>query len=106
MEFLQQRFSVQFEYKVFFTNGLFSPNNPTLGNFFEGARPGTKVLMVLDEGVVKCHPSLVSDIRQYFSALNGIVLAKEIVILPGGEQVKNDEKFFYSLVDAVNKHGI
>jgi 3-dehydroquinate synthase len=106
MEFLQQRFSVQFEYKVFFTNGLFSPHNPTLGNFFEGARSGTRVLMVLDDGVVKCHPSLVSDIRQYFAALNGIVLAEEIVILPGGEQVKNDEKFFYSLVDAVNKHGI
>lgn len=106
MEFLQQRFSVQFEYKVFFTTGLFSQHNPTLSNFFTGARPGTKVLIVLDEGVVKCHPSLVPDIRQYFAALHGIVLADEVVILPGGEQVKNDEKYFYSLVDAVNKHGI
>lgn len=109
MEFLQQHFSVQFDYRVFFTTDVFAASNDGLRNFFTGvARAGstTKVLMVLDSGVVNCHPKLIDNIRSYFKGVAGVTLAEQMVILPGGEQVKNDEKYFYSIVDAVNNSGI
>jgi 3-dehydroquinate synthase len=109
MDFLQQRFSVQFEYKVYFTSRLFAPDNDGLNKFFKtvtSERVLTKVLFVIDEGVLQHHPTLKREIQQCFQRIENVKLADDFVILPGGESVKNDESYFYKLVGAVNKHGI
>ncbi len=108
MEFLQQRFQVQFEYKVFFTTGLFKQGNDVFSSYLKtaGAHRGQKMLIVLDQGVADHHPQLEHDIRAYFSALEGPRLVDEILMLPGGEQVKNDEQYFYRIVEAVERYGI
>lgn len=109
MDFLQQRFTVQFEYKVYFTSRLFAPDNDGLSRFFKSiTNEGvlTKVLFVIDEGVLRHHTSLKEEIQNCFQNIENIKLVEEFVILPGGERVKNDEQHFYSLVDAVNRHGI
>ncbi len=109
MDFLLQSFQVKFEYKVFFTEHLFSLTNALLIRFFteeKRAETPPKVLFVLDENVVKGHPALVDDIQRYFDHHKGVNLVGEMIILPGGESVKNDERFFYQLQDAVNKHKI
>ncbi len=109
MEFLQQSFSVKFEYKVFFTNHLFSRNNAGFSDFLkENKSAGTvqKMLVVIDEGVHQAHPALVSDIRNYFEKTPEVYLVPEVLVVPGGELAKNDETLLYRIIDAVNKHGI
>lgn len=108
MDFLQQSFSVRFDYKVFFTTHLFSPGNPALGKFIEGERKldsPPKIFFVLDENVVAHHPGLITDIRSYFKHFPSLHLVEEMIV-PGGEQAKNDEQLFHNIVAAVNTRKI
>jgi 3-dehydroquinate synthase len=109
MEFLQQSFSVKFEYKVYFTTNLFERSNDTLSSFLkERMEEGStqKVLFVLDQGVNEAHPRLRENIHTYFETVDHIHLIPEILLVPGGEEAKNDEALLYQVVDAVNAHGI
>ncbi|MCD9018859.1 3-dehydroquinate synthase [Parachryseolinea silvisoli] len=109
MEFLQQTFSVRFDYKVFFTTHLFSTENPGFREFLTVEKRSEippKVLFVLDDQVVSHHPRLLDDIKAYFKTVAGVQLVEDVVIIPGGEAAKNDEKLFYKIVDAVNDYKI
>ena len=109
MDFLQQSFSVRFDYKVFFTTHLFSRDNPALREFLESQKkPHTlpKVFFVLDHQVVAHHPDLINQIRSYFKELSSFNLVGDMLVLPGGEAAKNDEQLFYKIVTAVNTHKI
>src|SRR6476661_1507391 len=109
MEFLQQSFSVKFNYKVFFTSSLFDTSNTLFidnlnDNIAEGSKK--KIFFVVDSGVADAHPSLVQDIKKYFSVHRGIHLIENILITPGGERSKNDERYFNEIIDAINNYGI
>jgi 3-dehydroquinate synthase len=109
MDFLQQSFSVRFDYKVFFTHHLFSQENPLLRDFFVTERKSEstpKIFFVLDEQVAAYHPDLISLIKSYFKGLSSLQLIDDILITSGGEAAKNDEKLFYQVVAAVNKYKI
>lgn len=109
MDFLQQSFSVRFDYKVFFTTHLFSPENPLLQEFLRIEKKSDtppKIFLVLDEGVVANHPDLVKKIKFYFNEFKSLHLVEEMMVVPGGEVAKNDEQLFRNLVSAVNKHKI
>lgn len=108
MEYLQQTFSVRFEYKVFFTEHLFAAANPLFRNFLQSQQTDVtkKLLFVIDEGVAACHPDLQAQINAYFREEKAFILAEEILVLQGGEQAKNNEALFYRIVDAVNAYGI
>ncbi|WP_416865559.1 MAG: 3-dehydroquinate synthase [Imperialibacter sp.] len=109
MEFLQQSFSVKFDYKVYFTTNLFDRSNDTLSSFLkERMEEGTiqKVLFVLDQGVDEAHPGLKQGIRDYFETVDNIHLIPETLVVSGGEEAKNDESLLYQVIDAVNAHGI
>ena len=108
MDYLQQTFSVRFEYKVFFTEHLFNSTNRAFKDFLNSQRTDTikKILFVIDEGVSVNHPLLENDIREYFSDLDGFILIDKFLVIEGGEHAKNSEMLFYSLVDAVDEYGI
>ncbi len=108
MDYLQQKFSVSFEYKVFFSEHLFKSGNPAFRQFLESQQTDTKkkILFVVDSGVVEHHPHLTEQIGHYFDSINGIQLVPEIIIIPGGEGAKNNEQLFYKLVNAVDQYGI
>jgi 3-dehydroquinate synthase len=109
MEFLQQSFSVKFDYKVYFTTNLFDRSNDTLSSFLkERMEEGTiqKVLFVLDQGVDEAHPGLKQGIQDYFETVDNTHLIPDILVVPGGEEAKNDESLLYQVIDAVNAHGI
>lgn len=109
MDFLQQSFSVRFDYKVFFTNHLFSQKNMLLGEFFENEKRSEtrpKIFFVLDEHVAKHHPDLIGKIRSYFKGFPSLQLVEDVMIVPGGENAKNDERLFHQIVAAVNTHKI
>lgn len=109
MEFLRQVFDIRFEYKVFFTTGLFDRKNDAFRSFLrEGRNSGVirKILFVLDNGLVQHHPNLVQEIKTYLTGEPDISVIEEMIILPGGEGAKNDEAHFEKIIAAVHHHGI
>jgi 3-dehydroquinate synthase len=109
MEHLHQSFTVKYEYNVFFTSALFAVENTLLNDFLAASgTTGTtkKILFVIDEGVVNVTPGIIDRIKNYFAKYNAIQLIQDILIIPGGETVKNDPRYFEQVVQAVNTYGI
>jgi 3-dehydroquinate synthase len=130
MDPLVQRFTVQFEYKVYFTTGLFSVSNPLFAAFLEGKKvPETeqKILFVIDRGVADSHPRLIGDIGAYFSGgadrsgagdagvglpaaggagRSGAGSVSGILLVPGGEDAKNDPAQLELLLESIDRLGI
>lgn len=108
MNYLEQSFSVKFEYKIFFTSSLFDTDNTTLGDFFKGKASEAlrKIFFVVDQGVADTHSNLLADIKAYFSQHTDVQLIPDILTIPGGEACKNDVQLFDQLVEAVNIYGI
>lgn len=109
MDYLQQSFSVRFEYRVYFTPALFDVSNTVFDNFIKQQLvEGTtrKILFVIDQHVVDYHPQLLQQIHDYFKRYRSAELIKEMILLPGGEVAKNDATHFNKIVNAVNTHGI
>ena len=105
MDAIQQSFNVRYEYKVHFTEHLFAKHNGTFKNFLEseGTTSQKKLLFVIDSGFLDHHPSLPENISTYFT---GVVELLEPIILPGGEDAKNDESNVQKIVNAVNENAI
>jgi len=107
--YIQQSFQVNYAYRVFFTHHIFSPDNNTLSAYLqEQGSPyyQKRLLVVADEGVWQQHPYLQLQAGAYLQNIPGFELAPEIIIIPGGEAVKNDEALFFRLVDAIDKYAI
>jgi len=86
-----QRFSVDFEYPVYFTRNIFSTDNPLLYKAIDRLSESRihRAMVCIDSGVVETHPSIQLDIKEYFHARpETLELAGEPMVLPGGEKVK------------------
>ena len=109
MECIQQTFSVDYSFKVFFTRYLFNPANAEFRNYLVSqTTPGLtkKLLFIVDDGVAKAHPALATEITAYLQQIEGFKIAGEIEIVPGGESCKNDQELFYRLIDLVDTQAI
>ncbi|HTN06794.1 3-dehydroquinate synthase [Agriterribacter sp.] len=108
MDHIEQTFSVRFAYKVFFTNHLFSPDNSLFHDFLKETVTGVpkKLFFVIDAGVIAHHPGLQEQVRNYFARIPGYTLVQNMMVIAGGEQVKNTEAAFYEIVRAVDAYGI
>jgi 3-dehydroquinate synthase len=109
MNYIEQSFSVRFEYKVFFTSNLFHSSNNLLSNFFKKlaeADSVQKIIFVIDEAVAANHPQLLTQINTYFEKHDSVQLINDILVIPGGETAKNDNQYFDYIVEAVNYHGL
>ncbi|MEO6290014.1 MAG: 3-dehydroquinate synthase, partial [Ginsengibacter sp.] len=104
MDYIAQKFSVAFDYKVFFTTALFDLSNTMLEDFFKekNTTPAQKIFFVIDSNVANTHPTLVGEIKNYFKKYPRITLIEEILITPGGEVAKNDASLFDNIVEAIN----
>lgn len=109
MEFLQQSFSVRFEYKTFFTSDLFELSNTVLNDFIAANSTSAsikKILFVVDQDVLKAKPELADKIHRYFATYTAAQLIPEIVAMPGGEIIKNDESYFSKVLEIINHYNI
>ncbi|WP_419698586.1 3-dehydroquinate synthase [Mucilaginibacter sp. NFX135] len=109
MDTLHQSFTVKFSYDAFFTSALFDVTNKLINDFLIGANPSVsvkKILFVIDDGVANTHPALVGQIKDYFIQHNQTQLIQDILIIPGGETVKNDTRYLDQVLEAINTHGI
>lgn len=88
-----QRFSVAFDYPVYFTRRVFQPDNPVLAELLcrREAQRCHRLAVVLDAGVAAAHPELPQRIAAYAAARpEQLQLAGAPLVLPGGEPCKND----------------
>lgn len=103
---IEQTFSVPFQYKVHFTENIFDKGNPLLAKMLNRGKK-VKAFFVLDEGVAKAHPHLVEDIVEYSKAFSDdFKLSAEPLLVPGGEQSKNEETSFRAILEATSTYGI
>ncbi|PRY09692.1 3-dehydroquinate synthase [Pontibacter ummariensis] len=109
MRTIEQSFTVQFRYGVYFTAGLFKADNTLLTEVLQqdkGSGP-RKVFFVLDSGVAEAHPNLVQDIELYTAQhKEHVKLLAPPLTITGGEEVKNSTPLLMDLLSAVNEHGI
>ncbi|AFZ66809.1 3-dehydroquinate synthase [Deinococcus peraridilitoris] len=102
---IQQVVEVTFRYPVEFTEHLFQLDNPVFRHAVAPGSSAKKVLVVVDDGVTKAHPSLVSDV-QHYCATHQLNLVAPPLVLPGGERAKQDSAHVVTVQDAINTHGI
>ena len=92
MHEVKQNIQVNFQYSVLFTANAFAVSNTLLADVFSNQvekNKQSRVLVVIDENVVKTNNDLSRQIKSYALAHN-IDLVREPIIVPGGEQVKKD----------------
>ncbi|MFA6947055.1 MAG: 3-dehydroquinate synthase, partial [Pedobacter sp.] len=109
MEYLQQSFTVKFEYNVYFTSGLFNQANPLFNDYLKERESGNitrKILFIIDQGVIEAGNDIVKALKEYFEVHDAVQLVPEILLVPGGEIVKNDTRYFDRILEAVNRYRI
>ena len=110
MQPLKQSFQVSYSYSIFFTQDLFHLANDTLGAFFRSFGDASfqrKALCVIDSGFAAHYPHVTQDILTYFATLEeSVKLVPSILLLPGGEEAKNDPALFDQIVEAIDQYGI
>ncbi|WP_337040685.1 3-dehydroquinate synthase [Emticicia sp. 17c] len=109
MSVIQQSFQVPYSFNIIFTQSLFSPENKDFISFLSNYGDTSfqkKILFLVDSGVAEKHKALTENINAYFKGQNQLILADEIIILPGGELVKNDPQYLEKALLAINKYGI
>jgi 3-dehydroquinate synthase len=95
---IHQRISVEWNFPVCFTRGLFRSGNPALVDSLDrlGEKRVHRAMVFVDANVASKHATLFADIQEYFRAhADRLSLAITPLIVQGGEAVKND----FSLVD-------
>lgn len=99
---IQQDFTVRYNYEIVFTQHLFRPENPLFQEVTSTERK-TKVAFVIDAGVVAHHQGLINEIESYLQATPNLTLATAPLVVPGGEQVKNDTRFYDQTLTMINE---
>lgn len=105
---MKQEFQVRFSYPVHFTDGVFKAENLLLRNLIDSEVVQTsKVLIVLDKGLVHANPALTEEVRSYFRFHKDVIMAEPVILeMQGGEDAKNDIDLLFKLITAVHDYGI
>jgi len=106
---LEQKFTIEYQYNVYFTKGLFTLGNNLFKSYLANhSNPGfkQKMLFVIDEGFMEKQPELADQIHNYFMESEDFILASEPLVIPGGEICKNDPNCLDSIIQAVDQYGI
>lgn len=103
---IEQTFVVPFHYKVCFSENIFNKENKLLARLLNNGKK-SKAFFVVDEGVVEGHPELLTQIREYAAAFeDDFLLCAPPLVVPGGEQAKNEPLYFRQILDATSTYGI
>jgi 3-dehydroquinate synthase len=105
MDVLEYDIRLSFRFPVFFTRRVFDPSNTVLLRAAPSAvapKPA-RILFIVDAGVAEAHPDLIASISQYCSAHAGALeMTGPALIVPGGEQVKNDPSATTAMLEAIS----
>ncbi|MCV9928579.1 3-dehydroquinate synthase [Flavobacterium sp. LS1R49] len=105
---LQQNFQVSFNYDIIFSRSIFDVTNSSLIDVIK-KEPGfqqPKIAIVIDSGVVDCTNQLISKIINYFNQYQFEVTEANLIIIQGGEEVKNDPDYIEAVLQLINNNKI
>jgi 3-dehydroquinate synthase len=105
MDVIRQKVRVDFEYPVFFTRGVLTPSNLLLRDVVARSADQTPsdLVVVVDRGVVDHQPQLAEHIAEYAQRHRTVLhLAAPVLVVPGGEAVKNDPRYVDQIHHAIN----
>jgi 3-dehydroquinate synthase len=105
---LQQNFQVAFNYDIIFSRSLFDVTNSSLIDVIT-KEPGfqqPKIAIVLDDGVVHVTNHLLTSIIQYFNHFQFEITAANMLVIQGGEAVKNDPDYVEEVLQFVHNNKI
>lgn len=103
-----QSFNVPYQYKLHFTENVFKPENTLFRDLILDYNPkgNVKVLFVIDSGVLEAHSDLSDQIMDYCRKYGTAIHGTEQIIVPGGEQCKNDYGNIERILQAINDNRI
>jgi len=105
---IHQQFQVIFNYDIIFSSAIFAPSNASVINVIhkEPSLQPPKIAIVIDEGVVKYSPALARSIAAYFKQYDYHDITRNILVLPGGEKIKNDPAYVDRVLALINNQKI
>ena len=105
---ISQSFSVSYNYKLHFTNGVFKLTNPLFLDIIkEYQKDGqVKIIVVIDSKVVETNKNLLNEIKQYASTYKNHISLKKIITVTGGEASKNDSTNVERIWEAISEESI
>ena len=109
MDVIRQKVRVDFEYPVYFSSGVLTPSNLLLRDVVARSADQTPsdLVVVVDQGVVDHHPALLENIAEYGQRHRTVLrIAGPVVVVPGGETVKNEQRHVDAIHRAINEAGL
>lgn len=98
---IQQHFQVSYQYPVIFSRNIFNPENEEL---IEILRHGSaKAVLVIETAIRECHSGILREINNYFK-VHG--LHCEVLVIPGGEAIKNEPAYIEEVLTFIHEHRI
>lgn len=107
---IRQSVTVQFDYAVHFTEGLFDLNNSLFAEVLTPDRPQQQIksvnlIVVIDGGLNQHQPQLVSQIVAYCDRYQ-LCLKSPPLVLSGGEAMKNDTTLVTQIQQLISDRGL
>lgn len=101
-------FKVTYTYGLHFSVNIFKLENTLFKDIVASARKNEpiKLLFVVDDGVLKSHPHLEESIIEYCHSYKDQLEITQLISLPGGEKVKNDESYLNLILHAIEHQKI
>lgn len=104
-----QKLVVSYDYPVYFSTDIFSPDNPDLLEAICRKEPlrRHRLLLVVERAVAEARPSLLADIDRYVERYSErLELVTEPLVMEGGEAAKNDPALPADLQARLNALGM
>jgi 3-dehydroquinate synthase len=100
-----------YEHRVFFTRSVFDPGNPVLRDLIaegrEDGRAPVKILMVVDQGLADSDSRLEERIARYADTHGEVIqLVEAPLLIPGGEDCKNDWTLVERIWERIHAGGV
>lgn len=105
---ISQQFEVLFNYDIIFSHAVFEPTNLTLIDIInkEPFAQQPKIGIIVDEGVTSNSPKLLETIIHYFSFHQQLSVTNNILVIPGGEGIKNNPVYVEQVLGLINNNKI
>jgi 3-dehydroquinate synthase len=106
MQTLEQEFTIQYSFPVFFTRNVFRVDDSLLASMLlRGGKKCHKVFCIIDSGVLAEHPFLLAQIEGYAAANQEIMqLCGPPLTVEGGENCKNKPEIIDTIMQYVQKY--
>ena len=104
MSVIQRSIQVGWQLRVFFTENVFTPDNPVLCDALAGAG-SRKALVLLEDSLAQALPELEAQIENYFSAhAQQVHLVRPPLFACGGERAKNSTTLVSEIYLQIHRH--